>query len=261
MSCMMFRLGYKLQDEHSAFRRNKAAVELQRVIRGWLTRKRVVAIAQEMYVKCVDGDVGHVYWFNNVSEQSFWQKPSLLREFDCGEAVMMPPAEEVCSTPCQGSSCHRSATIYCSDCDGVLCGTCSHQTHKEGRMRFHTLIRLTTCAQCGFQLATRFCRSCGDHYCDSCFKWVHRKGRLTLHTASWVCDRCDVCEQRAAWLGLSDPAEEFKATVFCRVCFTQSYGDVDPLTVPHVFELQYLGPAVHVANILYICIIVIYYVC
>eukprot|EP01036_Dinobryon_divergens_P037185 gene37185-48595_t len=92
--------------------RKLATIQIQRIYRGWLGRKRAVLNAQEVYVKCVDADAGHPYWFNNVTEASFWRKPKLLREFDCGEAVLMPPSNELCTAPCQGDECARAHTPY-----------------------------------------------------------------------------------------------------------------------------------------------------
>eukprot|EP01041_Mallomonas_annulata_P002271 gene2271-4420_t len=239
---MTWRMGREFHAGYLEHCRKLATIQIQRIYRGWLGRKRAVLNAQEVYVKCVDADAGHPYWFNNITEASFWRKPKLLREFDCGEAVLMPPSNELCTAPCQGDKCARYATMYCNDCDSILCGQCSHTIHSEGRRKTHEVLHLTHCAQCGFQLATRYCRSCGDHYCDCCFKWIHRKGRLRLHTSTWVCDRCDVCEERAAWLVQQD--EYYKTTAFCRICFENVFGLQDPLQMDNVFPVQYLGPAV-----------------
>lgn len=240
-----WKLGLSLQAEFHEYRKNLATVNIQRVYRGWKSRRRAVKLAQLMYVKCVDPDSGHSYWFSSVSEQSFWEKPFLLREFDCGEAVMMPPLEEMCSTACQNDSCARSAALYCNDCDGLLCVPCSHVIHMEGRRTLHHVINLTHCAQCAFQLATRHCKACGDFYCDSCYTWVHRRGRMKLHVGTWVTDRCDICEMRAAWWAKQDPERNYKATVYCRVCFPAVFGtEEEPSEIENVFPVQYSGPAV-----------------
>jgi hypothetical protein len=158
----------------------------------------------------------------------------------------MPHDDELCATHCQSEDCIHNATMYCNECDGILCISCAHSIHSEGRRKKHEIIHLEMCAQCGFQLATHLCRPCGDYYCDSCYKWIHRKGRLQLHTSAWVCDRCDICECRAAWYGHQDPTNNYKTTVYCRICFVSNFGYKNPLSYVNVFEVQYLGPAVHV---------------
>ena len=240
------REGHRLLAVYIAETKMRASKVIKRLFLGWKARKSVVPLAQQMYVKCLDSDTLLPYWFNSRTEASFWVKPWLLREFDCGEAVMMPPEDEMCCAPCSVDNCPRTASVYCDQCDVILCQPCCNASHESGRSQQHHLIHLSLCAQCGFQLASRSCRSCGDYYCDSCFGWIHRKGRLRLHVGDWVCDRCDVCEERAAWWGTLDPERNYKTTLFCRVCFVKIFGPEDPLLDRNVFRVMYYGPSVQV---------------
>lgn len=241
----IWRSGLAMRQLYRLSKQDSATRKIQRVYRGWKGRRRAVPFAQKVYVKCVDADAGVPYWFNSTSEVAFWSKPPLLREFDCGEAVMMPPDDEMCTASCSDDTCGRAATMYCNECDSIMCQPCAAKIHESGRRKGHSIIQLTQCSQCGFQLVSRYCRACMDHYCDCCFAWVHRRGRLRLHTATWVCDRCDSCESRSAWWGVQDPEREYKSTLYCRLCFVSLFGPEDPSSRPNTFPVQYFGPAVH----------------
>jgi len=224
----------------------KAAALINKVYRGYRARVSVIGLAQQMYVKCLDADSGTPYWFNSITDASFWTKPWLLREFDCGQAVVMPADNELCVAPCSFDDCKNNATLYCDECDVLLCASCSLTVHDSGKRREHDVVALSVCTQCGFQLASRNCRQCGDLFCDCCFSWIHKRGRLRLHIADWVCDRCDVCEERAAWIGKLDPDRDYETTLFCRVCYSQVYDDSDPFQDNNVIRVQYNGPSVKV---------------
>jgi hypothetical protein len=74
---------------------------IQRCIRGFLGRRRIVRIAQAMYTKFLDGETDREYWCNTRTGNSFWTKPVLLGRFDCGMATRMPKQDEVFQVTCQ----------------------------------------------------------------------------------------------------------------------------------------------------------------
>eukprot|EP00981_Chlorochromonas_danica_P008642 scaffold2263_cov187-Ochromonas_danica.AAC.8 len=176
---------------------HRSAGLIQGMVKGFLGRKMIRKMAQTLYNKYVDGETEREYWHNPRTDKSFWVKPSLLGQFDCGTAVRMPPPDELFSVMC--NNCERiHATCYCEQCDLPYCTQCFAIVHRTGQRKQHVHLLMDNCVQCEFQIGTRFCNTCNDLFCDSCFSYLHRAGRLRFHANERYCAACDDCGQRAA---------------------------------------------------------------
>ncbi|RYY86409.1 hypothetical protein EON63_05820, partial [archaeon] len=171
--------------------------KIQRICRGYLGRRFIRKISQHLYSKYLDGESEREYWFNPRTQTSYWTKPRLLGDLDCGPAVRMPTPDEAFTIFC--TNCEKNhATCYCQQCNGPYCTPCYASIHRTGTRKTHQHLLVDNCVQCEFQVAAVLCQTCGDLFCDSCFNHMHKSGRLRYHAYERYAARCDCCERRSA---------------------------------------------------------------
>ena len=180
-------------------------------------------LAQRIYCKYIDGDSELEYWNNPRTGKSFWIKPKLLGEYDCGMATRMPRKEEIYIIKC--SDCNNNnSTCYCIQCKLSFCTLCYSMNHKSKNRLKHQHLLIDNCIQCEFQIGTFYCEKCKDNFCDSCYRYVHKKGRLRFHVYQRLSDICDKCQYRTAqWKeNFNYPKEEnnYRLTsLWCNDCY------------------------------------------
>lgn len=236
-----------------AHRRSRASKEIQKVIRGFLGRRRVKRMAQGMYTKFIDGGTEREYWCNPRTNVSYWSKPKLLGEFDCGMATRMPSEEERYAVTC--TQCDTTtATCFCVQCDEPFCTMCYAMGHRAGHRKHHAHLLIDNCVQCEFQVGTRYCASCQDTYCDSCYAHMHKRGRLRFHTMERNCEPCEVCNDLSAQWDetlMPGPDNNFKQhKLWCSRCYKDEHGllpkDVPPQKPPVLSRISFFGKKVKV---------------
>lgn len=208
----------KLKTTKIWHRRDRASKSIQQLIRRYLSKVRVMHVAQMVYSKFVDGETDREYWYNNRTGQAFWTKPRLLGYLDCGLPVQTPLPSESCVVTC--TVClSRNANCFCHDCNQAFCNNCYPGYHRSERRKTHVKFQLDACVQCDFQVGTKLCASCKDVFCDTCFRFIHRKGRLRLHTFDWLTDSCAVCNERSCrWQVVDDRGIN---TFYCSICYPE----------------------------------------
>ena len=217
--------------------------QVQKRARIYVSRRLAVKLSQSIYVKCVD-DSKIPYWYNTRLGTSFWTKPGLLRELDCGEPIKMPKPDEQYVPLC--TECEQPAGNYCDQCDRLFCESCFNRFHSSGVRATHVKIDLFMCVQCDFQVATKLCTSCEDYYCDTCYGYMHRRGRARLHTYKQCCQWCDNCSSNSAhWFRVD--GYDYSEMALCTVCYKYLHGDPhsDIVNYPdYVRRVPYVGPSV-----------------
>jgi hypothetical protein len=236
----------KLKLEKMKRRQHLAANVINGFIRGFLGRRFIKRLAQSMYTKFIDGATEREYWFNSRTNTSFWTKPALLGEFDCGLATRMPTPDEKYTVVC--TSCNNiTATCYCYQCDEPYCTMCYAMGHKSGQRKLHAPIIVDNCVQCEFQIGTRYCQSCTDSYCDSCFRYMHKKGRMRFHVSQRVCEVCDHClDLSAQWVDTKPTSAVLgrstgTSKLWCNRCFLQVKGEPAEAKAPYLTRLPFYG--------------------
>ncbi len=132
----------------------KARIKIQRFGRGYLGRRFLLKLAQQMYVKCTDPDSKMPFWYNPRTGTSVWRKPKLLRDLDCGESIRLPTDEERFTLMCD--ECDAvPALLYCDECDKAMCGSCVKLLHRAIARKDHKQVPLIMCIECEFQVPTR----------------------------------------------------------------------------------------------------------
>lgn len=236
-----------------ARRRNEGAKVIQSFIRGFLSRRQIRRLAQGLYTKFIDGESEREYWCNPRTGRSYWTKPSLLGEFDCGMATRMPRPEERFTVQC--NVCDSvTATCFCVQCDQPYCTMCYAMGHRAGHRKHHEHILVENCVQCEFQIGSRYCESCKDTYCDSCFKFFHKKGRLRFHVMQRTCDACESCfDLSAQWKETLVPSSENNyqmSKLWCNRCYRDERGvlpeELLPESPPVLLRTQFFGRTVKV---------------
>lgn len=221
-------------------------IRIQSMARAYIARRKSLRLAQKIYKKFLDNDSRIQFWSNTRLGTSFWKKPILLRELDCGDYIKMPSALEQytplcteCATEC--SSC------FCDECDRGYCLNCFYSYHRSGNRKLHTKINFEMCVECGFQVVTKYCNACMDSYCDTCFRHAHRRGRARLHTYKWLHRYCDECDERCAhWMKI-DPSNSYQEDNVCTICFNNYTGSPWDPQVTSTFQISnitYRGPTV-----------------
>ncbi len=222
-------------------KQTRAAIKIEAIVRGFNARHRCMKMAQQMYSKFIDGVTDRPYWSNQRTGMSFWVKPFLLLDQDCGLPVRMPSPLEVYTVYC--SQCNDIyATCYCEQCKTTYCTMCYASGHASGQRKQHTPFVIDTCIQCEFQIGTCKCFTCQDLFCDSCYKYMHKKGRLRFHTYErygYVCQRCG--SLAAQWREFLNDAQSGVAVggahvglterLWCGVCFHDEYNKTPRETV------------------------------
>ena len=85
--------------------------------------------AQEIFRKYIDLESKSVYWYNPLTENSFWSKPHILRTLDCGFPTLMPLRDEEFVVLC--SVCYdKKSVLFCHGCDDSMCEKCFTVNHK-----------------------------------------------------------------------------------------------------------------------------------
>lgn len=234
-------------------RRNEGAKVIQGFIRGFLGRRLIKRMAQGLYTKFIDGESEREYWCNPRTGRSYWTKPTLLGEFDCGMATRMPTPEERYAVQC--NVCDAvTATCFCVQCDEPYCTMCYAMGHRAGHRKNHEHLLVDNCVQCEFQIGSRYCVSCKDTYCDSCFKFFHKKGRLRFHVMQRTCEACETCYDLAAqWKETLVPSSDnnFKLSkLWCNRCYRDEFGvlpqDVPVEKPPMLVKIEFYGRSVKV---------------
>jgi hypothetical protein len=166
-----------------------AHVACQAMVRRYLTRLRVVKIAQLLLVRYVPHS-GALYWNNPNTKVSSWAKPRILRGYDCVSIALPPPLLEY-SVKC--SNCTRvTAEVNCLNCGDSFCRNCYDSLHCKGKRRLHCYEKIPMCCRCLYQCATKNCATCTlrrpakgsieelvrgkrnfGNYCDTCFIHIH----------------------------------------------------------------------------------------
>lgn len=135
----------------------RAANTIQNMIRSYLGKIHIIKMAQAIYSKYKDPESDMVYWFNPRTERSFWSKPALLGDRDCGNPISLPHDDELhvilCKT-CDPSN-PKNALVYCDECDESMCNDCHEIAHRPHAKKSHLKIPLTLCVQCDFQAGAR----------------------------------------------------------------------------------------------------------
>jgi len=203
--------------------RNHAGTIINSSIKGFLSRRLIKRLAQRVYCKYIDGDSELEYWNNPRTGKSFWTKPKLLGEYDCGMATRMPRKEEVYVIKCSDCNSNNS-TCYCIQCKLSFCTLCYSMNHKSKNKLKHQHLLIDNCIQCEFQVGTFYCEKCKDNFCDSCYRYVHKRGRLRFHVYQRLSDVCDKCQYRTAhWKeNFNYPNEEnnYRLTsLWCNDCY------------------------------------------
>lgn len=166
-----------------------AHTKCQAVVRRFLTRVKVVKIAQMVLVRYVP-HTGALYWHNPRTNVSQWTKPKILRGYDCVSIALPPPLLEY-SIKC--SNCTRvTAEVNCINCGDSFCRICFDSLHCKGKRRLHVFEKILMCCRCHYQCATKNCATCTlrrpkkgsiealarskknfGNYCDTCFTHIH----------------------------------------------------------------------------------------
>lgn len=204
--------------------RMKCATCIQSFVRGNVGRKLSTARAQQVYFKYMDLSLSLPYWYNARSGVSFWTKPNLLRNDDCGFPVSLPEEDLLFIVYC--SICEtKTLQCVCDECDDVMCDPCFHKTHKSGARRLHERIAVPSCVRCEFQIGSKLCLLCKDAYCDTCYEVEHRRGKFRNHMFKWLTDSCVMCVQRSAQWSVCNEATEYMELWLCSLCCKNNYGD------------------------------------
>jgi hypothetical protein len=181
----------------------------------------MIKLAQAVYSKYKDPESDMIYWFNPRTEKSFWSKPTLLGDRDCGNPISLPHDDEQHVILCK--ICDpldaKNALVFCDECDDLFCNDCYEVSHRPLAKKNHLKIPLTLCVQCDFQAGARYCLQCQDTFCDSCYKTVHRKGRLKLHVFDVCTEPCGVCHDRSAQWTRSENDNTGIVTHYCIPCY------------------------------------------
>lgn len=220
---MITRYLYEMKQMKIKNYRNHAGTIINSSIKGFLSRRLIKRLAQRIYCKYIDGDSELEYWNNPRTGKSFWTKPKLLGEYDCGMATRMPRKEEVYVIKC--SDCNNNnSTCYCIQCKLSFCTLCYAMNHKSKNKLKHQHLLIDNCIQCEFQIGTFYCEKCKDNFCDSCYRYVHKRGRLRFHVYQRLSDVCDKCQYRTAhWKeNFNYPNEEnnYRLTsLWCNDCY------------------------------------------
>ncbi|CAM9204478.1 unnamed protein product, partial [Chrysoparadoxa australica] len=173
-----------------------SAIVMQNAVRHFLARRQVVRLAFASFLKCIDPVTGSTYYFNTVSGQSSWAKPSCLGSEDIASVIRMPLGSQIVTVIC--SYCEiAAASQYCIECSDSYCDNCNKTLHGSGNSATHTRIPIEHCVECSFQVATKRCLQCKDIFCDSCYNYVHMKGRLQLHKWEAMVGMCHECHNSA----------------------------------------------------------------
>jgi hypothetical protein len=118
----------------------RRTVVAQRLIRGYLGRRKAARRARIVYVK-FSKNISVVYW-NTRTNAYHDAKPLLLRNLDCGEPLTLANAERKLSQLC--CVCKSTvATLVCDECDAPYCTVCSGQVHRVRVSAVVTLMLLT----------------------------------------------------------------------------------------------------------------------
>ena len=244
----MYKVRQVVQAKKLQEKRNASTTVIQSYCRRYLGRRRAVRLSQKMYLKYIDNDSGIPFWTNSHTGTSFWSKPPLLRELDCGDGIKLPLEREQYTPQC--CECNdNTAACFCEQCNALYCNKCFSSMHTSGNRKLHDRITLEMCVECTFQVPTKRCLTCDELYCDTCFRFVHRRGRARLHTFSWVTANCYYCEERAAHWRRIDSSKGFDEELICTVDFCDTFGCdpktfVDPTGQHAVYPVAYTGPSV-----------------
>lgn len=244
----MYRVRQIVQAKKLFEKQQLSSTIIQASARGYLGRRRGIKLAQKMYLKYIDNDSGIPFWTNAYLGTSFWTKPTLLRELDCGDGIKLPLEREQYTPACYECS-ENTAACFCEQCNTLYCNTHYGSIHSSGVRKTHDCIKLEMCVECTFQVPTKRCLTCDELYCDTCFRFVHRRGRSRLHTFSWVTVNCYFCDERAAHWRKIDSWNGYEEEFICTVDFWNEF-DCDPKTYEDptgqfiVCPVEYTGPSV-----------------
>ncbi|KAF0717064.1 Aste57867_2517 [Aphanomyces stellatus] len=152
---------------------------------------------------------GRVYYYNNKTQQSVWEKPAELRQpppesppkpkptsslqppyvpvdtalvaFE--PSTLIPPHVKLDVSVCP--HCHAvPPTQRCVECESVFCDACCANHHlRYGSMFNHTMALLSVpfCHSCEAASASQSCVECQVNLCDACASFLHRKPPKHLH--------------------------------------------------------------------------------
>ena len=244
----LYRVRQVVQAQKLQAKRIASSIVIQAYSRRYLGRRRGIRLSQKMYLKYIDNDSNVPFWTNSHSGTSFWTKPLLLRELDCGDGIKLPEEQEQYTPSCCECS-ENTAACFCEQCNALYCHTHFGAVHTSGVRKTHDCITLEMCVECTFQAPTKRCLTCDELYCDTCFAFVHRRGRSRLHTFNWVTFNCYYCEDRAAHWRRIDTWNGYVEEFICTVDFWKEF-DCDPKTYVdptgqyQVYHVSYTGPTV-----------------
>lgn len=180
--------------------------------------------AQQVYFKYIDASSPHHYWYNSRTGASFWTKPVLLRNLDCGFPVQLPVDDALFIIYC--SVCEqKTMQCMCDDCDEIMCDVCFYKTHKTGQRKMHERIPIPSCVRCEFQVGTKMCLFCNDSYCDTCYDFEHRKASFRFHSYKWLTDVCSICSKHSAQWVVCRSETEYFDQFWCTFCCRSAFGE------------------------------------
>lgn len=167
-------------------KRDNAAV-IQRIVRGFLGRRRHAHNAQKFIIKYVPYDQPP-YYYNPSTRVSKLTKPKVLLHYDC-ITISLPPTGLANIVNC--NHCQEVATVNCIECEDSFCKSCYDTFHCKGMRRLHRNYKFPFCSNCSFQVATKTCLTCilqkpkpgslqekmssfdRGTFCDTCFVYYH----------------------------------------------------------------------------------------
>ena len=73
-------------------------------------------------------------------------------------------------------------TVFCKDCDYLLCLNCNKSNHFIGDQKnkyLHSFFEI--CEECDEQEREIYCKGCEEYFCKPCFNNMHRRGNRKYH--------------------------------------------------------------------------------
>jgi len=237
------------RDEVARIKRDQMkSIHIQKLVRKFLARLKVIKMAERIYVKYVDPSTEEPYWSNPRTKVVSWAKPKIFGKFsDVSHPTLLPHKGTEFVIMCV--NCNMEIVdLVCQSCDDAYCSSCFNSLHTKGTRKNHKPLNINVCMECDYQLATKTCETCtaqqhkACNYCDVCHKNVHRfegDGKTKKHNWSWKVQPCVECKDFAArWR-----CEECQ-DVYCTACFSKVHKRGS--RVNHKCEpLSYYTPTIH----------------
>jgi hypothetical protein len=197
---IMYRI-MALQRKLELNKHNRAATQINKIVRGFLARRLKVQLLQErmdnwiaqarLYTEIWSDDTQSYFYYNNQTGESIWEPDAggYVRHdgklvLQSGEIIDDPDAIDEAAAGGEGNNPFE---------DLLRSGDQQEKKKQEKKKTKKELKKL--CNECSERIAIRLCNECGDQFCTKCYKSTHMLGARRHHTFKLIGPKdCNECE-------------------------------------------------------------------